>query len=166
MFRWRMFWLIQMTEWISCSTSWTNCRNSKGSRSSDDDQSRCMSPFNVGHLCNERIAFRSYVFRWCSPTAQRSFSAKGRIHSIWEKISWRERMPWRKGSLTFIVAQILPVSMVFKRPSIFCRLEKKDGTYSVSSPNSNKYWTVPELFHQDTVDTHSCWIQWFYIYFI
>ena len=40
-----------------------------------------------------------------------------------------------------------------KLVKVILRSENNDGTYKVSSPNSNNYWTVPELFHQDTAST-------------
>ena len=40
-----------------------------------------------------------------------------------------------------------------KLVKVILRSVNNDGTYKVTSPNSNNYWTVPELFHQDTAST-------------
>ena len=40
-----------------------------------------------------------------------------------------------------------------KLVKVILRSVNNDGTYKVTSPNSNDYWTVPELFHQDTAST-------------
>ncbi|XP_067940355.1 uncharacterized protein [Watersipora subatra] len=40
-----------------------------------------------------------------------------------------------------------------KLVKVILRSANNDATYKVTSPNSNNYWTVPELFYQDTAST-------------